>query len=183
MTNETEYQMSIFDLDIWSSRTCRESTVREHTRGQTSKSPSRKSSASQTRMPILFLCRKKESGNTADASTMSWENGLLPFPYTMQKIGEFRKDENGSVLLPISTDSQHSTLCLSLRCGEMPDEPMPTKLSEILETEKIDSRYYLSAKACNGILNRAARRGKGLPEILKTALENQANRSNCDSED
>jgi hypothetical protein len=32
-------------------------------------------------------------------------------------------------------------------------------------------KYFLSAKACQGILNRAQRRGKELPKILKEALE------------
>lgn len=36
-------------------------------------------------------------------------------------------------------------------------------------------KYYLSAKACQGILNRAKRRGKELPEMLRIALEQQAN--------
>ena len=49
---------------------------------------------------------------------------------------------------------------------------MPTKLSDILE-EDADPKYSLSSKACAGILNRAQRRGKELPEILKKALENQ----------
>jgi hypothetical protein len=31
-------------------------------------------------------------------------------------------------------------------------------------------RYYLSAKACQGILNRAKKRGKKLPEMLEEAL-------------
>lgn len=51
--------------------------------------------------------------------------------------------------------------------------PNPTKLSDILEEGAVDKRYYLSAKACRGILNRADKRGKELPEILRTALESQ----------
>lgn len=35
-------------------------------------------------------------------------------------------------------------------------------------------KYYLSAKSCQGILNRANRRGKELPEMLRIALEQQA---------
>ena len=38
----------------------------------------------------------------------------------------------------------------------------------------VQPKYYLSARACQGILNRAEKRGKELPEILKTALVNQA---------
>ena len=35
-------------------------------------------------------------------------------------------------------------------------------------------KYYLSAKACLGILRRAEKRGKELPEILRLALERQS---------
>jgi hypothetical protein len=34
-------------------------------------------------------------------------------------------------------------------------------------------KYSLSARACAGILNRAKKRGKVLPEMLRQALENQ----------
>ena len=34
--------------------------------------------------------------------------------------------------------------------------------------------YYLSPKACRGILRRASARGKELPEVLRLALERQA---------
>jgi cytidylate kinase len=43
-------------------------------------------------------------------------------------------------------------------------------LSSILEANAPE-KYYLSAKACEGILRRAERRGKQLPAMLKTALE------------
>ena len=35
-------------------------------------------------------------------------------------------------------------------------------------------KYYLSQKACQGILRRASERGKKLPDVLKRALERQA---------
>ena len=35
-------------------------------------------------------------------------------------------------------------------------------------------KYYLSPKACLGILRRASARGKELPEVLRIALERQA---------
>ena len=43
-------------------------------------------------------------------------------------------------------------------------------LSDILETGDVPQRYYLSAKACRGILRRAEKRGKELPEALRRAL-------------
>ena len=46
-------------------------------------------------------------------------------------------------------------------------------LSAILE-ENAQDRYFLSPKACVGILRRAERRGKDLPPLLKAALMQQA---------
>lgn len=172
MTDDWAYQYSFADLGLLSGKTCQEHSVQ--TKGKTSKQSSRSSSASSNQMRPMFLCLRREGGASADACTMRWDDGVLPMPYTMLSGGEFHKDERGSLWSQISTDSQHSTLSLSLRCGEMPDEPMDTKLSQILETQA-DSKYYLSQRACQGILNRAAKRGKVLPEILKTALENQMN--------
>ena len=44
-------------------------------------------------------------------------------------------------------------------------------LSDILETGDVPRRFYLSAKACKGILRRAEKRGKDLPSALRCALE------------
>jgi hypothetical protein len=56
--------------------------------------------------------------------------------------------------------------------GESPKEENASLLSQILVDDPLP-KYSLSAKACQGILNRAEKRGKKLPEILKKALENQ----------
>jgi hypothetical protein len=48
-------------------------------------------------------------------------------------------------------------------------------LSSVLETEaSIPPKYYLSSKACQGILRRAERRGKQLPPILEQALRSRS---------
>ena len=65
--------------------------------------------------------------------------------------------------------------------GESPREENASRLSQILQ-DSAHQRYYLSAKACAGILNRAAKRGKELPEVLRVALETQMNRDNGNSE-
>ena len=56
--------------------------------------------------------------------------------------------------------------------GECPKEENASLLSQIL-VEEAHPKSSLSAKACRGILNRASRRGKKLPEILQNALESQ----------
>jgi site-specific DNA-cytosine methylase len=43
-------------------------------------------------------------------------------------------------------------------------------LSDILETGDVPRRFYLSAKACAGILRRAEKRGKVLPAALEAAI-------------
>lgn len=88
-------------------------------------------------------------------------------------IGEFRSDADGFLSLPISTDFQRQRSYLTLNCGEKPRIQNPTKLSEIL-VDNPDQKYRLSPKACQGILNRAERRGKELPPELKAALEEQS---------
>ena len=56
--------------------------------------------------------------------------------------------------------------------GESPKEENASRLSQILE-DCPHPKYCLSAKACQGILNRAERRGKKLPEELEMALRVQ----------
>ena len=52
---------------------------------------------------------------------------------------------------------------------------VPASLSSALETpESIPQKYYLSAKACSGILRRAAARGTTLPALLERALRQRA---------
>jgi hypothetical protein len=57
--------------------------------------------------------------------------------------------------------------------GECPREERESRLSQILEGGRLQ-KYYLSAKACQGILRRAEKRGKELPPMLKEALIRQS---------
>jgi len=61
----------------------------------------------------------------------------------------------------------------TLNTGVSPREEKESSLSQILQDDPPD-RYYLTRKACLGILRRASERGKELPEKLKRALEIQA---------
>lgn len=55
-----------------------------------------------------------------------------------------------------------------------PSDVAVCSLSSILETGEIDRRYFLSPKACSGILRRAGKRGKELPLALAAALKSAA---------
>ena len=57
-----------------------------------------------------------------------------------------------------------------LNTGGSPKDAVESTLSSILEVN-VPEKYYLSGRACEGILRRAERRGKQLPEMLRIALE------------
>lgn len=57
--------------------------------------------------------------------------------------------------------------------GESPSVENASTLSAILEANA-PKKYYLSAKACLGILRRAEKRGKQLPPLLEAVLRKQA---------
>jgi hypothetical protein len=70
------------------------------------------------------------------------------------------------------------TECWTLNGAEHTGIPVPSRsagdvssLSDVLETQPLPQRYCLSSKACLGILKRAERRGKKLPQMLRDALE------------
>ena len=60
----------------------------------------------------------------------------------------------------------------TLNIGESPNVAVESSLSQILEGS-VPDKYFLSATACAGILRRAERRGKKLPDMLRVALERQ----------
>ena len=167
MTNEMDGQMTLFDLDMPSTKMFREHCPQ--TKEKTSVVSSKKRPKSSK---VMFASLDlRGTGHTAEAS--SWNTDLLLGAYTMHSTSVFRSGEKESVSWLTSTDLRQAGFCLTLNLSERPRVENPTLLSQILE-EETDPRYNLSAKACQGILNRASRRGKKLPEILQTALENQA---------
>ena len=58
----------------------------------------------------------------------------------------------------------------TLNTGECPSAVRESTLSQILQANAPE-KYFLSAKACAGILRRAEKRGKELPTMLREALE------------
>ena len=89
----------------------------------------------------------------------------------------------GEISLPSSASWGNSgmggpTECLTLNTSEHAASPMLSpsavavcSLSDILETGDVPQRFFLTAKACQGILRRADKRGKALPEVLSAALK------------
>lgn len=66
------------------------------------------------------------------------------------------------------------TECWTLRTSESPSDAVASSLSDILETRPDLSRYFLSPRAAAGILRRAERGERVLPETLSAALRSLA---------
>ena len=93
----------------------------------------------------------------------AWNNQTLQF-LDLRRGADGTKPEQ----LP-ETDGLWLGDSLTLNIGESPNVENVSLLSWILE-DNVPQKYYLSARACQGILTRASRRGKPLPDILRQAL-------------
>ena len=67
--------------------------------------------------------------------------------------------------------AEHTGIPVPSRSVDAESSLLVASLSEVLETGTLPQRYCLSSKACLGILKRAERRGKKLPQMLRQALE------------
>ncbi len=168
MIKQMEGQVNLSDVDGWCGKTCKEPIVQEPQKEKISGSSLKKSQKSQMKVP-LFLDLRTENGHIPDAS---WQtDGQSLGCFMMRNSTVYLKGAEEYVCVLTSTDNPHQEYYLN--CGEKPLTPNPTKLSQILEMNP-DPKYELSPKACQGILNRAEKRGKELPKILKDALIRQA---------
>lgn len=79
---------------------------------------------------------------------------------------------NGRTLVMCAAPKEQSRGGSSMpNISEWPHDAAVCLLSQVLERTSIPQRYFLSAKACAGILRRAEKRGRQLPPLLQTALE------------
>ena len=171
---QCEGQMTVFDyLNVQSpppqsGRTLSEHFPREHREEQTS-DVCLKNWRELKNQKFQYLCLKAENGCPQVASLET--HGALHGEPTMPSIGESHK---GGEEYPFCADSMiQMQLKSCFNTSEKPTTPRPSKLSDILETDP-DPRYFLSAKACLGILRRAEERGKELPDLLERVLRKQA---------
>jgi len=87
--------------------------------------------------------------------------------------------EKDGILVPSSGRWLNSgmggpTESLTLNTGESHSAAAVCFLSDVLEDQPVQARYFLSVKACSGIIRRATSRGKALPVMLRRALEQVA---------
>lgn len=128
------------------------------TKEKTSRQSSKRSSKSSSRKPPVLKCLKR-AGLPGGATTMRWEDdGAWCGELTTLRTGE--KPSETAVQEMLSVWGPHSVA-------------EESRLSQILE-ETPHPKYNLTAKACQGILRRAERRGKDLPKLLKAVLIRQS---------
>jgi hypothetical protein len=116
------------------------------------------------------------NGETSRWSILDWLRALAPggsFGKTSPASCPLEKD---GILVPSSGRWLNSgmgspTECLTLNISEWPSDAVVCSLSDILETGDLPQRFFLSAKACTGILRRVERRGRQLPYALRCALK------------
>ena len=152
-------QVSLFDPASLFGKTCQVPCQAKLER--TSEQLSKKSSKSANQIPMCISVCRMEDGQSRGASTLLMEDGALLGEFSIRSFGE-----------------QPNTLITECTFGELHRGVKESHLSQILE-DSVLPKYFLSERACKGILNRANNRGKELPEQLREALERQAGVSNC----
>lgn len=163
---EMEGQVTIFDLGTEFTKTSQE--LCRATQDKTSEL-SWKSWQGLSKKESLFLDLRKASGQPQGSSSET--GGHSHGGSSMPNIGESHSADVGfaSLLTSMDTPLRRSFLA-RVNTTEAPSEEVVSRLSDILEKNP-DPKYNLSAKACQGILTRANRRGKKLPPMLQEALE------------
>lgn len=149
-------QISIFDLDLSFGKMSQELSQATEVKIL---EPSWKNFVESKKVVFQFLNLTTESGRIAEQSSAT--ASLLRGDLWTLNTSEYLNAAKGSPLSWITGVTTQRTYYYR-----------ESRLSEILQTDASE-KYYLSARACEGILRRADKRGKELPEVLKTALENQ----------
>ena len=146
-TNVMDGQVSMFAPDLPYGRTCPEASPADGTRKRVGKRRARTSGRSSRRSSRL----RNQS-----------------FMLLNLRMGA------GNMLGPYwEIDPQWLGCGGTLNTSECPKDAVESSLSAILQ-ESVPSKYYLTQKACLGILRRALERKKDLPYQLELALKAQA---------
>ena len=113
------------------------------------------------------------SGRTSPESCPPRTTPLVAsLAHSLEKTKLLSRQGSGGRTLVLSLDpkDKSATAFSTLNTSEWPNDAVVCSLSQVLETDSVPQRFYLSPKACAGILRRAEKRGKTLPEPLETAL-------------
>ena len=115
--------------------------------------------------PEHSAATKGETSRQSSKRSSASQSRKPPILKCLKKDGQL----GGATTMKWEDDGAWLGECMTRNTGESPNAAVVSRLSQILEVTP-QEKYSLSAKACQGILRRAERRGKDLPELLKTVL-------------
>ena len=119
--------------------------------------------------PELLAQTKDKTSRQSSKKSSASQSRKPPILKCLKRVGT----PGGATTMKWEDDGAWLGECMTLNTGESPNVAVVSRLSQILE-ETPQEKYRLSAKACQGILRRAERRGKDLPQTLKTVLRMQS---------
>lgn len=125
--------------------------------------------------PEHSAATKGETLRQSSKRSSASQNRKPPILKCLKRAGQL----GGATTMKWEDDGAWLGECMTRNTGESPNAAVVSRLSQILEATP-QEKYSLSAKACQGILRRAERRGKDLPETLKTVLLMQSENAECD---
>ncbi len=102
---------------------------------------------------------------TEEPTLLPWLERWLGYTLTYRTV-----DGETPEFSQVKTDSWSGQFWMR-NTAEFHSGAVASSLSEILETGEVDRRYFLSPTACRGIIRRAEKRGKELPQALAKALQ------------
>lgn len=115
--------------------------------------------------PEPSAATKGETSQQSSKRSSASQSRKPPILKCLKKAGQL----GGATTMRWEDDGAWLGECMTRNTGESPNAAVGSRLSQILEATP-QEKYSLSAKACQGILRRAERRGKDLPETLKAVL-------------
>lgn len=124
--------------------------------------------------PEHSAATKGETSRQSSKRSSASQSRKPPILKCLKKAGQL----GGATTMRWEDDGAWLGECMMRNTGEFPNAAVGSRLSQILEATP-QGKYSLSAKACQGILRRAERRGKDLPETLKTVLLMQSENAEC----
>ena len=113
------------------------------------------------------------SGKTSQESSTpkTTPSGAFLAHFPARAANYNRQGENGRTLVAcLAPKEQSRGASLMPNTSEWPNVAAVCSLSQVLEKGLIPPRFFLSSTACAGILHRAEKRGKEMPEALRVAL-------------
>ena len=123
-----------------------------------------------SRQLLLFTRTCLESSATEPTPLATWLEVLQAKTYQLSHQGSGGR----TLVVCLDPKEQWRGDSSTPNFSPWPNDAAACSLSQVLEKGSIPQRFFLSGTACEGILRRAEKRGKALPDALHAALRSVA---------